>query len=1167
MSESFEGSTSADQLIVTREGAVIQTLTLTMDTLTIGRFPDNGLVLPDQRVSRDHALLRREGDTFVVVDKSSTGTLVNGKRVSKDEPYRLAPSDEIQLGPFVLTYKAQPTVVRRVRSDMPTVPQIQVLDRRHQIVQVAEIQEQQSLVTGYSGTPGHQELQVAETRTKGSCRIGRGRSSDLVLNSRYVSREQLRADWDGRSVTVTDLSSSNGTWRQGSQLPKGQPVAWAWGETLRVGPFYLRLDRVRRTDRIDVSLDRQALTLKPTQPDVLKVTLTNLGDTVDHLTVLVDGAGVQKDWWAGPEMEVQLNPRVRTTVPVTVTVPNKPDARAGEYHVQVRARSRENPAESGFADGSWTVLPFTEDALQLSPGRVAGRLKGDYDVVLHNGGNTPVTYTLGASDDEKALKYDFKADSAEAETVEIGPGETARLALQVRPPLRLTGPQQQRTFLVQALPRGADKPRQAAVVFSQMALIPAWLLWLLTTALPILLIAAFAYLFALPPDPALAIDGNRTQINEGQTIDLKWQAMRGSSAYIMQTITSADKRQRTETTPVELFGPNQPVVGQKANTIQLAPREDTDYTLVVKNILGMESSSRIAKVAVIPKPGTPQPHLTTANLEIASEKESVTLNWSNQDTTSMTIKQGWGDQKIVYPSATCTAQEAKAGTCLVPPPDVNQKTYTYVLTARNDADPSLRQVDALVTVRVKPPTTPPVLAAASGTLQVYEGAEVVLGLTAPAGATSMKLTATSGEIEKGKAGPVDVTGKSQYAVYPTKTSDYQLIAENAGGESPPATLKVQVRAMQIKAFGPETQSVTKGLPATLTWQVEAAPTADIIASIEPDVGPVGLTGSMPVTPSKVGTQQYTLKVRYSDGTVAQDANKKALERSVKIVVNQGPVEATLTAIGQVKENESTTLSIEAKGATHVKVQQMSADKPSGPVIFEEDANPQGYAKSVSSAPLKESAIFRLTATNASGQDTADVTVIVNELAPTPVPPPAGGADSSGAAPPVTGILRLPYVTQNDGSPLANSNCGPASLSMALRAFGRTATSPEIRVDVDSVDKGTDPSRGSSWWALSSAARKRDLLSHGLDRRWSVGAINGQSLPLIILTRYALLPNHRGSSSTSDHYIVLLGTDSQGNFWYHDPWRNGSYKSMTRAQLDLAWGEATPPYTAMYLSGR
>lgn len=49
---------------------------------TLGRWPDNDVVLPDRLVSRHHARIRKVGTQFILEDCSSTnGTFVNGVRV------------------------------------------------------------------------------------------------------------------------------------------------------------------------------------------------------------------------------------------------------------------------------------------------------------------------------------------------------------------------------------------------------------------------------------------------------------------------------------------------------------------------------------------------------------------------------------------------------------------------------------------------------------------------------------------------------------------------------------------------------------------------------------------------------------------------------------------------------------------------------------------------------------------------------------------------------------------------------------------------------------------------------------------------------------------------------------------------------------------------------
>jgi len=65
-------------------------------TTTIGRLPDQDVVVRDHCVSRAHAMIVREDDTYSIVDRSSThGTFRNGVRVKRAV---LEPGDWLQLG-------------------------------------------------------------------------------------------------------------------------------------------------------------------------------------------------------------------------------------------------------------------------------------------------------------------------------------------------------------------------------------------------------------------------------------------------------------------------------------------------------------------------------------------------------------------------------------------------------------------------------------------------------------------------------------------------------------------------------------------------------------------------------------------------------------------------------------------------------------------------------------------------------------------------------------------------------------------------------------------------------------------------------------------------------------------------------------------------------------
>ncbi len=67
--------------------------------ISIGRDPDNTIVLDDSLVSRQHARIQKIKDAFFIIDlASSNGTFVNGTRVPDGKYVRLGKKDIIVLG-------------------------------------------------------------------------------------------------------------------------------------------------------------------------------------------------------------------------------------------------------------------------------------------------------------------------------------------------------------------------------------------------------------------------------------------------------------------------------------------------------------------------------------------------------------------------------------------------------------------------------------------------------------------------------------------------------------------------------------------------------------------------------------------------------------------------------------------------------------------------------------------------------------------------------------------------------------------------------------------------------------------------------------------------------------------------------------------------------------
>jgi pSer/pThr/pTyr-binding forkhead associated (FHA) protein len=80
--------------------AVVQEITLDKEVTTIGRKPDNDIVIDNQAVSGHHAQIKAEGNAVMLEDLSSlNGTYVNSHKVSKIELFN---GDVILIGVHTL---------------------------------------------------------------------------------------------------------------------------------------------------------------------------------------------------------------------------------------------------------------------------------------------------------------------------------------------------------------------------------------------------------------------------------------------------------------------------------------------------------------------------------------------------------------------------------------------------------------------------------------------------------------------------------------------------------------------------------------------------------------------------------------------------------------------------------------------------------------------------------------------------------------------------------------------------------------------------------------------------------------------------------------------------------------------------------------------------------
>lgn len=98
-----------DKLHITENGKEAQTRSLGQAAYTIGRLPDNDIVLPEDSVSSRHARLERHTSGWQIIDLQSTnGTYLNQQKLQPASPQNWAPHTPLFIGPYTLLWQPVP---------------------------------------------------------------------------------------------------------------------------------------------------------------------------------------------------------------------------------------------------------------------------------------------------------------------------------------------------------------------------------------------------------------------------------------------------------------------------------------------------------------------------------------------------------------------------------------------------------------------------------------------------------------------------------------------------------------------------------------------------------------------------------------------------------------------------------------------------------------------------------------------------------------------------------------------------------------------------------------------------------------------------------------------------------------------------------------------------
>lgn len=224
------------------------------ETITIGRAPDNTLVLNDGAVSRYHARIERDGEDFLITDLGgANGTRLNERKLESNAPHPIVDGDAITIGAATLLFRAvaaTPTVT--------SASEGAVLWRRQTVAerlrppgteQHLEVEQP----TLFHPAMGHgtvimpatlevpEEVVYLDLRGRDHLLIGRLLENDVVFDHPAVSRFHARITRHDDSTVLEDLESANGTFVNGERIFPGTSYYLRPGDTIHIGPIKLLL--------------------------------------------------------------------------------------------------------------------------------------------------------------------------------------------------------------------------------------------------------------------------------------------------------------------------------------------------------------------------------------------------------------------------------------------------------------------------------------------------------------------------------------------------------------------------------------------------------------------------------------------------------------------------------------------------------------------------------------------------------------------------------------------------------------------------------------------------------------------------------------------------------------------------------------------------------------
>lgn len=325
--------------------------------------------------------------------------------------------------------------------------------------------------------------------------IGSGADNYAVLDDPNVSPQHARVEIDGSNYKVIDLDSESGTYLDDVKLVPSVPQVWKFGQVLRIGQNWLRLERgvsgppqqfissdetlpgrgLARSRSSDggvvIFLETLHLSVAPGGSVTTSIILVNQGTVVEQGRLMVEG--IPAEWVSGLTPLIRLLPGTQQAVRVVIRPPRSPQSRAGSHPLTFRLVGQTASDQVTEAQGTLNITTYAQFHTDLQPHRIlAGQTAR---VLIENQGNAPHIFKLKWRDWADELTF-----NPPQVDLPVDAGTTIEAKFRVTPRRRpWFGSQQAYPFSTQVSSPGGEIQKLEGEVISSGRISPLMILTLL----------------------------------------------------------------------------------------------------------------------------------------------------------------------------------------------------------------------------------------------------------------------------------------------------------------------------------------------------------------------------------------------------------------------------------------------------------------------------------------------------------------------------------------------------------------------------------------------------------------------------------------------------------------------------------------------------------------